>query len=219
MNKYLYFEHDRKEVLDLVPENYNIVLEIGCGSGSFKKHLSQDCQYWGIEPIKQAASIAAKKLQHVLVGTYEQVQNDLPDNTFDLIICNDVIEHMVDHDAFFQSIKGKMTDNGVLVCSIPNVRYLENLINLVVRKNWQYTESGILDKTHLRFFTEKSLKVNIEENGFIIEKFNYLNSIFTNPYTFGALVKRLLVSILGQDTAYIQFGIRMRKKIIIEQYL
>ncbi len=145
-------------------------------------------------------------------GTYDDAYKQLPDGFFDVVICNDVIEHMPDHDVFLQSIKSKLSDRGVLVCSIPNVRYLENLIHLVVKKDWQYQDSGILDRTHLRFFTEKSLKNSIAENNYELQQFVYLNTLFTNPYTPGALIKRLLVWILGKDTAYIQFGVRIKPR-------
>ena len=150
-------------------------------------------------------------LDNVLVGTYEEVYDDLPNEYFDLVICNDVIEHMVNPDSFLQSIKNKMTNDGVMIGSVPNVRYLQNLSNLILKKDWEYVNSGILDRTHLKFFTEKSLKDTILNNGFKIESFIYVHSIFSNPYTLGALVKRFFVLILGKDTEFLQFGIKIKK--------
>lgn len=211
MNKKSYFECSRKDVLPLIPKNYNKVLEIGCGAGTFRQNLNKNCEYWGVEPVTDVALTAEKLLDKVLVGTYEEVCNDLPNEYFDLIICNDVIEHMIDHGSFLQLIKSKMTKEGCLVGSIPNVRYLENLSNLIIKKDWEYINAGILDKTHLRFFTEKSLKQIILKNGFKIESFIYLHSIFSNPYTIGAIIKRLFVLALGKDTEFLQFGIKIKK--------
>lgn len=80
----------------------------------------------------------------------------LPDQHFDMVICNDVIEHMVDHDHFLEHIKTKMRPGACIVGSIPNVRHLTALFKLLVAKDWPYSASGILDRTHLRFFTENS---------------------------------------------------------------
>lgn len=211
MNNKSYYEYKRKDILPLIPKNYNKVLEIGCGAGTFRQNLSENCEYWGVEPVNDVALRAEKLLNKVLIGTYEEVCDDLPNEYFDLIICNDVIEHMIDHDSFLQLIKNKMTKEGSLVGSIPNVRYLQNLLNLIFKKDWEYVDAGILDNTHLRFFTEKSLTQIILKNGFKIEKFIYLHSIFTNPYTIGAIVKRLFVFVLGKDTEFLQFGIRIKQ--------
>ena len=169
-----YYDWQRKEILPLIPENYQKVLEIGCGTGNFRDNLKYHCEYWGVEPFEKAALQAEKKINKVLIGTYEEVVKELPNGYFDLVICNDVIEHMVDHNAFFQSIKTKMTNDSYLIGSIPNVRCFSNLYGLLKNKEWKYEESGILDYTHLKFFTEKSLKRTLQENGFIIHQFLYL---------------------------------------------
>lgn len=153
-----YYNYTRKDVVPLLPENYSVVLEIGCGTANFRENLKSDIEYWGIEPEKNMAMIAREKSYRILVGKYDDVYRKLPDNYFDLIICNDVIEHMADYDFFLQSVKRKMVKGSYIVASIPNVRYLNNLINLLIKKDWVYTDSGILDRTHLKFFTEKSIK-------------------------------------------------------------
>jgi len=211
VDKSTYYHHQREEMSLLIPKSYHKILEIGCGSGDFRNNMNSENEYWGIEPVLEPALLARKKLDKVFINTYEEVFNDLPDQYFDLVICNDVIEHMVDHDSFFESIQKKMTDDSYLVASIPNVRYIENLINIIFRKEWEYRESGVLDRTHLRFFTEKSLKRTILKHGYKIEKFYYINSVFTNPYTLGAIIKRVLVMILGRDTEFLQFGIKIKK--------
>jgi len=211
MSENIYFEYNRKEILSLIPQKYYRVLEIGCGVGNFRNNFTNECEYWGIEPVVDVANEANKHLNKVLVGTYEDTFDDLPNDYFDLIICNDVIEHMVNPDNFFQSIKLKMTSEAYIIGSIPNVRYLENIINLMIKKDWEYVDAGILDRTHLRFFTENSLKKTIIKQGYKIEKFIYINSIFSNPYTIGAIIKRVLVKLLGKDTEFLQFGIRVKQ--------
>ena len=196
MSKDIYFKYNRKEMLPLIPKSYHKVLEMGCGVGNFKNNLTNDCEYWSIEPVLDIANEANIHLYKVLVGTYEDTFDDLPNNYFDLIICNDVIEHMISSDSFFKSIKSKMTSEAYIVASIPNVRYLENLM---IKKDLEYVNLGILNRTHLRFFTEKSLKNIIINQGYNIEKF------------IGAIIKRFLVKLLGKDTEFLQFGIKIKQ--------
>ena len=198
-----YYQNYRKDVLPLLPDKYSTILEIGCAEGNFRQNLDKSNEYWGIEPVEKAATVASKKLDRVLLGTYEQNLANIPDKYFSLVICNDVIEHMVDHDSFLQSIKSKLKDDGVLIASVPNVRFIRNLTELLIKKDWQYKDEGILDRTHLRFFTEKSLKRTIKDNGYNLDKFIGICPIRSN------LLKKLVMLIFGQDLKYLQFGIRI----------
>ena len=116
-----YYSNFRSEVMRFLPDEYHRVLEIGCGEGNFNTNLNYHCEHWGIEPSFDAAKVASNKLFKILSGTYEEMHDRLPDSYFDLIICNDVIEHMVDHNAFFISIKKKMTNDSFIIGSIPLV--------------------------------------------------------------------------------------------------
>lgn len=106
---------------------------------------------------KFIAMNASNKLDKVLIGTYLEMYDKIPDDYFDLVICNDVIEHMIDTDIFFQTIKKKLKKDAYLIASIPNVRYMLNLFELLVQKDWEYKDAGIFDNTQRRFFTKKVL--------------------------------------------------------------
>jgi 2-polyprenyl-3-methyl-5-hydroxy-6-metoxy-1,4-benzoquinol methylase len=205
-----YFQGTRPELAEFLPDDYSRILEIGCGEGHFHMHLRHNCEYWGIEPDHDAARVASKQLQKVLVGTFHDVFEQLPNNYFDLIICNDVIEHIADHDEFFQSIKIKIKNHCYFIGSIPNVRFISNLIELLIKKDWKYKEKGILDKTHLRFFTEKSLERTMKENGFIIEALKGINGVKFRPVTLKRLKQNLWIFLLGRDSRFMQFGFRMK---------
>jgi 2-polyprenyl-3-methyl-5-hydroxy-6-metoxy-1,4-benzoquinol methylase len=220
MNKSItYYQGKRSEIIQFLPNEYTKVLEIGCGQGDFRSNLSAQCECWGIEPVKNISKIAEKKLYKVLVGTYEVVFEQLPDNYFDLVILNDVIEHMVDYNHFFSTIKEKLKNNAYLVGSIPNVRSLNNLIELLFMKNWHYKHGGILDYSHLRFFTEKSIRHLFNARGFKIEYLtgiNVIKKIIIPPKKFlrSVLIKKFLryslICILGRDIRYLQFGFRVK---------
>lgn len=196
-------------MMPLLPKQYSRVLEIGCDKGDFRGNLSQEHEYWGVEPVESTATIALKKLDKVLIGNYQEMLNQIPNDYFDLVICNDVIEHMVDHDEFLQSIKKKIKKDGYLVASIPNVRYLPNLFEIIIKKDWEYGNAGTLDRTHLRFFTKKSLNRTITDNGFVIDQFMGIN-----PFHGISGLRRCLcyfaILFFGQDARFFQFGIRIR---------
>jgi 2-polyprenyl-3-methyl-5-hydroxy-6-metoxy-1,4-benzoquinol methylase len=209
-NSRVYYEGARKEVAQFLPGHYSKVLEIGCGEGGFHENLIQGSEHWGVEPVHAAANIASGKLYKVIPLCYQEAVEQIPNNYFDLIICNDVIEHMINHDEFFQSIKGKVTQSAYLVGSIPNVRYIGNLAKLLFMKDWKYEDEGILDRTHLRFFTEKSLKRLFHENGFTIEEFVGINEVEFKLTSPRMLLKNALTLLLGRDTRFLQFGFRIQ---------
>ena len=154
-----YYATTRLEMHKFIPEKYSRVLEIGCGCGNFSNNLRHiECEIWGIEPNKDAAKEAATKFDRVLIGNFSDLLDSIPDNYFDLVVCNDVIEHMIDHDKFFEEIKPKITQTGSFVGSIPNILYISSFYKIVIKRDWPYANEGILDRTHLRFFTYKSLK-------------------------------------------------------------
>lgn len=166
MKKDGYYQNRRNEIYAIVPPSANRVLEIGCAAGGFRLNFPTDIEYWGVEPVRDAAEQARQKNMKVLCGIYDDVQAQIPDGYFDVIVCNDVIEHVPDPESFLVSLKGKLAPAGVLVGSIPNVRFWGNLINLLLRRDWKYEESGVLDKTHLRFFTFKSFRRLMNKAGY-----------------------------------------------------
>jgi 2-polyprenyl-3-methyl-5-hydroxy-6-metoxy-1,4-benzoquinol methylase len=211
-----YPDSARTELIEFLPSQYQTVLEIGCGTGGFKQSLKQNIEIWGIEPNESASQYAQLKGYKVLTGLYDNVEMQCPDNYFDLIICNDVIEHMVDHEKFLMDIKKKLKPNATIVGSIPNIRHYPVLFNLLFRKDWEYQEIGVLDKTHLRFFTEKSLKRTFEKCGYTIDKMAGVNGVQYN-FTSKGILKLLFFKLsfgLLQDMKFQQFAFVIKLKFI-----
>ncbi len=102
-----YFQHQRPEMCSVLPGNYDKVLEVGCRHGLFKKNLKSNIEYWGVEADEQSALVAKKNLDKVLLGLYDDQKDKLPNKYFDLIICNDVIEHMDDYLGSLNNIKNE----------------------------------------------------------------------------------------------------------------
>ncbi|MFH1282170.1 MAG: class I SAM-dependent methyltransferase [bacterium] len=208
MNKRFYYQQNRNEMLKFIPAEYTRVLEIGCAEGEFISFLKNDSEKWGVELNVESASRAKNKFNKLLIGDYFAVKDQLPDDYFDLIICNDIIEHFIDHDKFLASIKSKLRSRGFFVASLPNVRYYKNLYNLLIKKDWQYEEYGVLDSTHLRFFTIKSIRQTFEKHGFVLEMAAGVNK----PKSVKTAILFALINILTlgyySDIQFLQFGIR-----------
>jgi hypothetical protein len=94
--------------------------------------------------------------------------------------------------------------HGHIIFSIPNVRYFPHIVELLIHKDWKYRECGILDETHLRFFTQKSIIRLFNENGFVIEEIKGLNPVNGKKL----LLIKMLDKFIG-DMAFLQFGIRV----------
>ncbi len=183
----VYYRNARPEMLQFLPKNFDKILDIGCGEGLFahsiREKSNREIELWGIEPMEKQGLEAKKKLDKVLIGKSEDVLNEIPDNYFDVIFFNDVLEHLVDPYNLLKLIKSKLSNDGFIVSSIPNVRYHNTFMDLVIYKNWDYKSFGVLDKTHLRFFTKKSIIKMYESMDFeIIEHKGINRSKSIKPY-------------------------------------
>lgn len=196
-----YYSQKRPEIIDLIPKGLEKILDIGCGDGSFGSQLSGEI--WGIEINNVVANEASKKLYKVIVGDALKVIDDTPDYYFDCIFLNDILEHLINPEELLLKIKKKLNNSGIVVFSIPNIRYISVLKELLLDKQFRYTNKGILDKTHLRFFTEKSIKEMMIKCDYEIVKFKGINAIET-AWKFN-IINRILLGNLS-DTRYHQFA-------------
>lgn len=175
-----YYAQTRHEMIDFIPgDNTGRVLDVGCGQGMFATLVKErfDSEVWGVEPVEDQARVAQNALDKVLLGGLDDVYDDLPKNYFDCIVFNDVLEHMVDPCVALKNAKSLLDERGVIVCSIPNVRYFPVLFELLVRRDWRYRDSGVLDRTHLRFFTKKSIRLMFEGQGYVEKRISGINRL------------------------------------------
>ena len=203
-----YFESDRQEMLKYVPQKAYAILDVGCGCGSFSQLLkkTRPVEVWGIEMNEAAATIAAQKLDHVMCAPFDSSLN-LPSQSFDCIIFNDVLEHLVDPFAALVYSKTLLQDGGVVIASIPNVRCYYNIVNLLDHKNWEYVDYGILDKTHLRFFTYRSILSTFNRLGYRVECIEGINPL---PPRLKFTIYNWLLFKQIDDMRYIQFAVVAR---------
>lgn len=177
-----YFTEARPEMLSFVPTSSRRLLDVGCGTGTFGAWLKQrrQIEVWGVEPFASAAAKAADKLDRVITGPFGP-EADLPAGFFDCIVFNDVLEHMVAPDHALRYAKTLLSAGGAILASIPNVRYLPVLWQLGVRGSWEYGDCGILDRTHLRFFTKSSIIQMFQNEGYAVKSISGINPYMGIP--------------------------------------
>lgn len=199
-----YHSRRRPEMLDYIPQFATKILDVGCGEGVFGLQLKQrqNAEVWGVEIQSDAATVANQRIDRCLTGDISLLVGDLPVAFFNCIIFNDILEHLVDPFDVLSRIKPTLSAHGVFVCSIPNVRYYYTLKELLFRKQWQYKDSGVLDKTHLRFFTKKSIIDMFTSLGCKIVRIDGINKIASWK------IKLLNILLFGylSDTLYLQFA-------------
>lgn len=172
-----YYSQSRPEMLRFIPDSTERLLDIGCGEGRFGAAVKQKlprCETWGLEP-SAAAKEAATRNDKVVTGTIDAIK-DLPQGYFDVVTMNDVLEHIEYSEPVLEGIKGLLKPGGRLVLSLPNVRFYLHLRDLIFHKDWEYKDFGILDRTHLRFFTQKSATRLLRENGYDVREVVGINT-------------------------------------------
>lgn len=164
-----YFDWTRYEIIDLVEGTDNRVLEVGCGNGNTSfalKKCGKAVEVCGVELVEDMATEAATKLDQVVRGNIEQVELPFEKGYFDYLITADVLEHLIDPWQTLRELTDYLRPGGHLIVSIPNVQNWRIVFNLLFKGNWHYADSGLMDRTHLRFFTRKTLYMLIRQAGY-----------------------------------------------------
>ncbi|GAB4214414.1 MAG: hypothetical protein Fur007_10550 [Rhodoferax sp.] len=155
-----YFAHARTDIAPLLPAQCSRVLELGCGAGATLGWLRQARRVThcvGIEIAADAAERARAHADQVYCLNFEHQRLPEPQAPFDLVLCLDVLEHLMDPWAMVDRlVREHLAPGGTLVVSLPNVRHYSVVGPLVFQGRWDYADAGLLDRTHIRFFTRRS---------------------------------------------------------------
>lgn len=166
-----YFDLARRDVFDRLKiyysegKKFTNILDIGCGTGAtgvlIKKNYSVG-HYAGVELMDAAAQIAKERIDYVVSGNIETMINEkkfqgLDKKKYNLILILDVIEHLYDPWGLLNFLQDWLDPDGVIVLSIPNAGNIY-VVNKLLRDRFLYDEGGLLDKTHIRFFTLKTIQ-------------------------------------------------------------
>ncbi|MCK9203830.1 MAG: class I SAM-dependent methyltransferase [Bacteroidales bacterium] len=200
----VYFTNVRKEMTRFIPDGCCRILDVGCSEGNFGKLLKGilKAEVWGVELSENAGKTAALKLDKVFIGDFSEILPQLPEHYFDCLMFNDVLEHFTDPWNILIQCKKILCAGGYIVSSIPNVRYIGNLVELLIRKDWEYKSGGILDQAHYRFFTQKSIVRMFNQSGYAI-----LSCTGINP-THSFMTNLLGILTLGfmSDCKFLEFA-------------
>jgi 2-polyprenyl-3-methyl-5-hydroxy-6-metoxy-1,4-benzoquinol methylase len=210
----------RREIEPLLPAAYSRVMDVGCGSGVTSSWLKQRCpgaEAIGVEADLDAAREAGKVLDRVIAVNVEQ-SLDFIDEYFErieLLLLMDILEHLRDPWTFLHKIKSVVKDRGCIIASIPNVRNLKVLMPLIIQGQWRYGDCGLLDKTHLRFFTKKTIVELFDSAGLVVDLIAPTGPIAKNNIRSAAGLLALVLNKAtgGAFTEFIahQFLVRARK--------
>lgn len=154
-----------------VPNGSN-VLEVGPGDGVVGAWLmaNKGCRVVGVEYVPEAAAAAANRFTHMITGSIEdpQVQGQAAAFApYDVIIFADVLEHLVDPWAVLREMRPLLSPTGRVLLSVPNIAHWTARANLLLGR-FDYTEGYLMDRTHLRWFTWKSVRELAANSGYRI---------------------------------------------------
>jgi 2-polyprenyl-3-methyl-5-hydroxy-6-metoxy-1,4-benzoquinol methylase len=168
----IYYNREKTRIISYFPEGRHVILDLGCATGRLGINLKKEnsaTEVVGVEIFGPAAEEAAKHYNKVYSVDIESAE--LPyQNYFDFVVCGDILEHLKDPWEMARKIHGWLKNGGKLIVSIPNIRYWRIIRDLVFLGKWEYVDSGILDQTHLRFFTKREFVFLLEKANFKINR-------------------------------------------------
>jgi 2-polyprenyl-3-methyl-5-hydroxy-6-metoxy-1,4-benzoquinol methylase len=172
-----YYESVNADLLSMLPKDVRTVVEIGCGAGNFSaayRFTNPGVRYLGVELFEEAAQKAVDKMDDVIIGNIEdtevfsELEEMLEDSRIDVLVFGDVLEHLLNPWDILAKFKQLMSPNGCCVACIPNISHWTILVNLI-HGEWNYEDYGLLDRTHLRFFTKKTMIELFQNTGWQVE--------------------------------------------------
>lgn len=212
MRAYAYESSVRPEVHECLPARATSILDVGCNDGSFGASLREryaNADIWGVEPNEEQARYAKDRLDRVIVDYFDPTSSQCAkEGGFDLITFNHVIEHIYDPWAMLRQTRRLVSPTGSVAAVIPNIRYAPFLARVAVKGEWEYVDSGILDRTHIRFFTRGSIERLFSGAGFEIEKLLPVNAMGSVA---APRASKMVSRVLG-DMAFGGFAVKARPK-------
>lgn len=176
MNTDNYFSQVNPDLLLKIPLSSNRVLEIGCGEGKLAavyQRRNPGVTYLGVELFEDAGRQASNHMHDVVVGDIEQsstiaeLDKRINGEKFDALLFGDVLEHLRDPWRVLAELRTRVSEGGVCIACIPNVSHWSLLVEQF-KGRWDYADAGLLDRTHLRFFTLETAVELFERAGWTV---------------------------------------------------
>ena len=161
-----YFSHCRQDILDEVPAVSRTILSVGCGAGATEGELVRSgAKVVGIEMNAGAAAAARQRGLEVIEGDARASAGSLRQTQFDCLIYADVLEHLANPAEVLREHVDLLQPGGTVIISVPNFRYHSVARDLFLKGHVRYTDSGILDRTHLRMTTRRMVEEWLDDVG------------------------------------------------------
>lgn len=192
----MYDDYNRR-IFELV-EARKTVLDVGCATGKLLERLAseKECQTVGIEMDKTLAEQARPRCHQLLVGNIETMDLPFREEQFDVIVFADVLEHLREPETVLKRMRTFLKRDGYLLLSIPNIAFVTARLNLLLGR-FEYASYGIMDRTHLRFFTSATARRLVTESGFrirFVEGYNQVRDRYFLMRPLGRIWKTLFAT-------------------------
>ena len=185
-----YFQGVRTDYVAALPPNpAAVILELGCSegsTGSLALALGKCSTYVGIELHEPSAVVARTRLSEVHVGDIEKMPLPFESASFDALIISEVLEHLVDPWAVLLRLAPLIRPGGLVFASSPNISH-HKVIRSLIRGRWDLADQGVMDRTHLRWFTPATYAAMFEVAGFEIENVSPVRPFGWKPRLFNRL--------------------------------
>jgi 2-polyprenyl-3-methyl-5-hydroxy-6-metoxy-1,4-benzoquinol methylase len=198
-----YFSAARADYVAEIPPGPNRILEIGCADGMtglLAKQQGKAAFYCGVELFPDAARNAKERIDEIVVGDIEKIDRlPWPENFFDFLITSEVLEHLVDPLRVLTRLRSYLRPGGRVFASSPNVSHYRT-IAMLLKGDWRLTEMGVMDRTHLRWFTPKTYVELFRDAGYTVERVQAVSPLakkakIANLLTLGKLKHLFVVQI------------------------
>ena len=179
--KHKYLEEINDAILRQIPnnttDNKSMVLDVGCGMGALSEAIQNKGHIvWGIDLNEEAAQIAAKRIAKVInddLTDITSIKSEIGNQKFDYLVFADILEHIYDPTNILKEYLAFLKDGGYVLISLPNTVAWTNRIKFLLGK-FEYADTGIMDRDHIRFFTLKTAKNLVTSAGCSVIKIDYI---------------------------------------------
>jgi 2-polyprenyl-3-methyl-5-hydroxy-6-metoxy-1,4-benzoquinol methylase len=196
-----YYGNARCDYVAVLPANPEAaILELGCGNGAtgaLALNEGKCARYIGIEMFEPMALQAKQVLTAVHVGNVETMELSYADGTFDALIMGEVLEHLVEPESVLRRLVAMVKPGGLVFASSPNIAHWRPIFGLILGR-FEYQDRGLMDRTHLRWFTPTSFRRMFEEAGVAVDQLG--------PLVRASKPKRVLFGLLGRRLSHLSWS-------------